>query len=119
MNDIAVVIGATGLVGRALTDRLAVADHVGQVITLTRRPADQQSAKVVNRVVDFDRLEQYASLFRAGRLFSCLGTTRKQAGSVAAQRKVDLDYQYQAAKLAAENGVCHYLLNTYFDFPVQ
>ncbi len=110
MNDIAVVIGATGLVGRALTDRLAAADHVGQVVTLTRRPADRQSAKVINQVVDFDRLEQYAPLFRAARFFSCLGTTRKQAGSIAAQRKVDFDYQYRAAELAAENGVRHYLL---------
>ena len=39
-----------------------------------------------------------------------MGTTRKQAGSIAAQRKVDLDYQYRAAQLAAERGVGHYLL---------
>jgi len=61
-------------------------------------------------VVDFDCLEEYAEFFNADFLFSCLGTTRKQAGSVAAQRKVDLDYQYNAAQLAASNGVGHYLL---------
>ena len=43
-------------------------------------------------------------------MFSCLGTTKKQAGSIEAQRVVDYDYQWQAAQLAAANGVKHYLL---------
>jgi uncharacterized protein YbjT (DUF2867 family) len=64
MNSPAVVIGATGLVGKALTDRLAAAGHIHRVVTLTRRPADHPGAKVENRVVDFDRLEAYAPLFR-------------------------------------------------------
>lgn len=110
MGKTAVVIGATGLVGRALVDQLAHAGHIEKVITLTRRPAGHASATVFNHVVDFDHLEDYGSLFSADFLFSCLGTTRKQAGSIAAQRKVDLDYQFKAAQLAAENGVPHYLL---------
>lgn len=110
MGNTAIVIGATGLVGRALTDQLADADHVGKIITLTRRPAEHPHSKVHNRIVDFDHLENDAASFDADLLFSCLGTTRKQAGSIAAQRKVDLDYQYKAAQLAADNGVRHYLL---------
>lgn len=110
MDSRAIVIGATGLVGRALTDQLAEADHIAQVITLTRRPAEHASARVDNHVVDFDRLENHGDLFKADLLFSCLGTTRKQAGSLAAQRQVDVDYQYLAAQLAAANGVGHYLL---------
>jgi uncharacterized protein YbjT (DUF2867 family) len=110
MDNTAIVIGATGLVGRSVTDRLADADHIRKVITLTRRPAGHSCSKVYNQVVDFDHLADFASSFRADMLFSCLGTTRKQAGSIAAQRKVDLDYQYQAAQLAANQGVRHYLL---------
>ena len=107
---IAIVIGATGLVGRALTDQLAAANHVKEIITLTRRPAQHPSIKVRNHVVDFEQLEKYADLFKADLLFSCLGTTRKQAGSISAQRRVDLDYQYKSAQLAADRGVGHYLL---------
>ncbi|MBV1931406.1 MAG: NAD(P)H-binding protein [Porticoccaceae bacterium] len=110
MNKRAIVIGATGLVGRALTDQLAEVEHVSEVVTLTRRPAEHPSAKVKNHVVDFDDLDSCAELFSADILFSCLGTTRKQAGSLASQRRVDLDYQYKAAQLAVENGVGHYLL---------
>lgn len=110
MNQTAIVIGATGLVGRALTERLATAGHVERIVTLTRRPAPHGEAKVLNQVVDFDRLEGYAEAFRGDIFFSCLGTTRKQAGSRHAQRVVDLAYQYRAARLAADQGVRHYLL---------
>lgn len=110
MDNAAIVVGATGLVGGALTDHLANADHIHKVTTLTRRPAAHPSPKVENRVVKFNRLEDERAFFQADLLFSCLGTTRKQAGSIEAQRKVDVDYQYQAARLAANNGVRHYLL---------
>jgi uncharacterized protein YbjT (DUF2867 family) len=110
VNKRAIVIGATGLVGCALTDQLAEAEHIAEVTTLTRRPARHPSAKIKNHVMDFDDLDSCAELFSADYLFSCLGTTRKQAGSLAAQRRVDLDYQYKAAQLAVDNGVGHYLL---------
>ena len=110
MDNVALVVGATGLVGRALTDKLGRAGHIKAVVTLTRRPAPHVSSKVSNHIVDFDRLEDDAALFQAELLFSCLGTTRRQAGSIDARRKVDLDYQYRVARLAAEHGVRHYLL---------
>ena len=110
MGKTAIVIGATGLVGSALVNHLADADHIDKVITFTRRPVKHSSVKIFNQVVDFDSLEDFASLFSSDYLFSCLGTTKKQAGSVKAQRKVDLDYQFNAARLAADNGVHHYLL---------
>lgn len=110
MGKIAIVVGATGLVGKALVEKLVNADHVSEVITLTRRPAEHPSPKVHNNVIDFDQIENYVSSFNGDLMFSCLGTTRKQAGSIAAQRQVDLEYQYKAAQLALSNGVKHYLL---------
>ena len=110
MNNIAIVIGATGLVGSALVNKLTTAEHVEKIITLTRRPSNHASSKVENHVVNFNQLEDDASLFKGDFLFSCLGTTRSQAGSIAAQREVDLEYQFKAAQLATQNGVSHYLL---------
>lgn len=110
MNKTAIVIGATGLIGQALVDQLAAADFIGRVVTLTRRPAGHPSGKVHNQVVRFEHLEAHAEVFSGDMLFSCLGTTRKQAGSIAAQRVIDVDYQFKAAQLAAGQGVPHYLL---------
>jgi uncharacterized protein YbjT (DUF2867 family) len=110
MGKKAIVIGASGLVGSAVVDQLARTDSIDEIITLTRKVFPHSSSKVFNQVVDFDNLDNYVQFFSADFLFSCLGTTVKQAGSIAEQRKVDLDYQFEAAELAANNGVAHYLL---------
>jgi uncharacterized protein YbjT (DUF2867 family) len=110
MEKVAIVIGATGLVGRSLVAQLVEATQITEVVTLTRRPFESASPKVRNQVVKFDQLEESATLFRGDLFFSCLGTTRKQAGSIKAQRQVDLEYQYRAAQLAARSGVRHYLM---------
>jgi uncharacterized protein YbjT (DUF2867 family) len=110
----ALVIGATGLIGRYLVDELITSDTFSKVITLTRKPLLIDSNKFENHVIDFAQLEQspelYSELFSVDALFSCLGTTKKQVGSIQAQRKVDLDYQYEAARIARQQGVAEYFL---------
>lgn len=106
----AIVIGATGLIGSAVVDRLAASDHISKVVTLTRRSSPHSSVKVINHVVDFENLQVNSLFESADILFSCLGTTLKQAGSIEGQRKIDLDYQYAIAELAANGGIKHYLL---------
>ena len=110
MSKIAIVIGATGLVGSELVDCLAAHDNVNEVRTITRRPMHHESDKVLNHVVDFSQLDDCAHLFKGDFLFSCLGTTKALAKTIEAQRTVDLDYQFQAAELAKSNNVGHYLL---------
>jgi len=110
MGKIAIVVGATGLVGSHLVEQLEAADHVSKVLAVTRRSVEYQSTKIENVSIEFDRLEDYADLFRGDMLFSCLGTTIRQAGSIEAQRIVDYDYQYSVAMMSAEQGVDHYFL---------
>lgn len=106
----ALVIGATGLVGSALVKRLLNECDCVQVISLSRRKLTLTHDKLVQHQVEFDKLVGYRELFSADVMFSCLGTTKKQAGSIAAQRRVDFDYQLQAAELAKSMGVQHLLL---------
>jgi len=106
----AIVIGATGLIGSHLVEQLAQSQHVAQVKAINRRQIDYEHAKIENIIVDYANLSDYAEAFNGDCLFSCLGTTLKQAGSIAAQRKVDVDYQYTAAQLAKEQGVQNYFL---------
>lgn len=110
MSKTAIVLGATGLVGAEVVKHLDSLEAITKIIAITRRPVEYSSSKIENQVIEFERLSDYADVFNGDMMFSCLGTTVKQAGSIAAQRVVDLDYQYQAAKLSAENGVNHYLL---------
>jgi uncharacterized protein YbjT (DUF2867 family) len=109
-NKTAIVIGATGLIGSNLVRLLIEAEHVGRIIVITRRAIKYASEKVENHVINFAQIGDHRDLFVGDILFSCLGTTAKQAGSIKAQRLVDLEYQYNAALIASEQGVSHYLL---------
>ncbi|MBV7317433.1 NAD(P)H-binding protein [Shewanella sp. NIFS-20-20] len=110
MGKRAIVLGATGVVGRALVEILSQSPAIESVTAISRRKVVYQRANIINQVIDFDRLNASAEVFNGDVLFSCLGTTAKLAGSKAKQRLVDVDYQYQAAQLAFQRGVNHYLL---------
>lgn len=101
----ALVIGATGAVGKDLVKLLLEDDAFGSVTLLVRRPVDVQSPKLTVHIVDFDRPEEWSNLVKGDVLFSCLGTTIKAAGSQDAQWKVDYTYQFEAAKAGRANGV--------------
>jgi uncharacterized protein YbjT (DUF2867 family) len=106
----AIVLGATGLVGKKLVGRLVNEQRIAKVVSITRRDVEYASEKVVNEVINFDNIEHYSHLFKGDIIFSCLGTTIKQAGTVQQQRKVDLEYQYKAAQISSTNNVEHYIL---------
>jgi uncharacterized protein YbjT (DUF2867 family) len=104
------MIGATGLVGSQLANLLLDDARFDKVIAFGRRKTGLSHPKLEEHVVDFEATEAWASLVKGDVAFSSLGTTRKQAGSLAAQKKVDYDYQLAFARAAASNGVPTYVL---------
>ena len=106
----ALVLGATGAIGKDLVEQLLQDYTFDRVDIFVRREVKIPSAKLVAHVVNFDHPEQWADRITGDVLFSCLGTTIKAAGSQDAQWKVDYTYQYNAAKAARENGVPMYVL---------
>ncbi len=106
----AVVLGGTGLVGHLLVQQLIEHPSYNQITLLLRRKDPLSHPKLTQHLIDFDRPDAWKELVRGDVLFSALGTTRKVAGSKAAQFKVDHDYQLWAAQAAARNGVSHYVL---------
>lgn len=106
----ALVLGATGLVGRHCLNVLLADDAYGRVVTLGRRALERSHPKLTHHIVDLNDLAAHGACFAVHDVFCCLGTTMKQAGSKAAFRRVDFDYAYEAAKLASEAGAEQYLL---------
>ena len=101
----AVMIGATGLVGSQLLAQLLDDDRFSKVISFSRRNTEKTSTKLDERIVDFDTPDAWSPFVTGAVAFSALGTTIGQAGSQAAQKKVDYTYQFEFAKTAAKNGV--------------
>ena len=107
----AIILGATGAIGRDLVQELLQDDSVTELYLLVRRiPEGLSSLKLKIQVLDFDQPDQWPELPEADVLFSCLGTTLRDAGSQAAQYRVDYGYQYEVARRAAARGVPHYVL---------
>ena len=106
----AILIGATGATGRDLLQLLLNDNEVESVAIFVRRVPDIEHEKLTVHTIDFEKPEEWSRLVKGDVLFSCLGTTRKDAGSKEAQWKVDYDYQYHFAKIARENGVKSLLL---------
>ena len=106
----ALVIGATGAVGKDLMKMLLEDASFESVTVFVRRPLGLENPKLNVHIVDFDRPGDWRHLLCGDVLFSCLGTTIRAAGSQDAQWKVDYTYQLEAAKAARENGVGTYVL---------
>ena len=104
------LIGATGATGSDLLDLLLQDNEVESVDVFVRRHPVIEHAKLKVYVIDFEKPAEWSHLVKGDVLFSCLGTTLKDAGSKTAQWKVDYDYQYQFAKTARDNGVGCYVL---------
>jgi uncharacterized protein YbjT (DUF2867 family) len=91
MSIRALVIGATGLVGRDLVRRLAARSDVSEVVALVRRdPGARPSTKVSYRVVDFDRLEHLDDAFSVDAVFTALGTTLAKTRDKAEYRNIEV-----------------------------
>jgi uncharacterized protein YbjT (DUF2867 family) len=101
---IALLAGATGLVGRALLPMLLASKYYQRVHVLVRRtpPDIKASAKLRIHQVDFARLP--AEFPKVDDVFIALGTTIKVAGSQAAFRQVDFDFVVNAARAAKAAG---------------
>jgi len=108
----ALLLGATGLVGRELLTQLATEPACTSITVLARRPLPPAALgpKVEARVVDFDHLEQAGDLPPVDAVFCTLGTTIRQAGSQQRFREVDFGYPLAVAKLALARGARHFLL---------
>lgn len=101
----ATVFGATGLVGKQLVEQLAENDAYEKILVANRRKIDYENDKITSMVIDFNRLEDYASLFEVNHLFICLGTTIKKAGSKENFKKVDFELPKEISKLSAKYSV--------------
>ena len=105
MLKTALVLGATGLVGKSLVEQLCQDNRYQTVTCLLRKPLPKDffkttSTKVQPIVVDFENLQDYQGYFTCDHVYVCLGTTIKKAGSKQAFRKIDFEYVHVAAQLA-------------------
>lgn len=101
MEKTAVIIGATGAVGKEILKEILVDDFYNKVYILGRQSigelADEE--RLTKIIVDFENLNFDISILEDADVFASLGTTIKIAGSKENQRKIDVDYTVNFSKL--------------------
>lgn len=103
-NRIAILAGATGLVGGRILAGLLADPRVAAVHSLGRKVLPIQHPKLTAHVVDFAALP---ALPAADEVYLALGTTIKIAGGQAAFRAVDFDANLAVARAALAAGARH------------
>ena len=97
------VVGATRLVGSHVLQQALADPTVLRVIAPTRRSLVPHP-KLLNPLVDFERLPEDADWWAVDAVVCALGTTLRVAGSRAAFYKVDHDHPLEVACLARRHG---------------
>lgn len=107
----AVVIGATGLVGRELLKQLNQLESCEQIVAIVRQEDEQlkKLQKVEQLVMNDFLLINDQDVHGFSHAFSCLGSTIKKAGSKANFYSIDFEINAHFADLFSETDT-HYIL---------
>ena len=111
------LLGSTGLVGKNVLRLLARLDQIQHVYCPVRTVPQfselgisEGSSKVDFEQINFESHEKLrAGFLGCDAVICCIGTTRKKAGSKAAQEKIDLRLPLSLAAIAKKEGVKHFL----------
>lgn len=106
----AIVIGATGLVGKHLTVKLLSDNRYSTIKIFVRHSININNPKLEEHIVTFDEIDKWKNKIHGDELYSAMGTTIRKAKSKKLQYKIDVTYQFEFAKAAAENGVDGFFL---------
>lgn len=109
-TKVALLAGASGLVGSYVLEGLLDAPDFSRVYAITRRPLGREHARIANRIVQFDKLESQLQGLTCHVAFCCLGSTRREAGSDDEFYKVDVEYVLAFARAARKAGAQRFIV---------
>ena len=101
----AILLGATGLTGGILLQKLLEDERYEKVKIFTRKPIQIESAKIEENLIDLFELNLFSDLFKADEVFCCIGSTQSKTPDNEVYRKVDFGIPATAAKLSKKNSI--------------
>ena len=101
----AIIIGATGLTGGLLLEKLLKDSSFEKIKLFSRSSVNIADSKIEEYLIDMLHLENYSDEFKADVIFCCIGTTKAKTPDKEIYKKIDYGIPVTAAKLAKKNGV--------------
>ena len=101
----AIILGATGLTGSTLLQKLLKDDRYSKIKLFSRSPIGVKNDKIEEHLVDLFELEKYESEFTADEVFCCIGTTQAKTPDDDTYHRIDYGIPVEAARLAKKNNI--------------
>lgn len=103
----ALLLGATGLVGSHILERLIASPDYDRIVAPVRRSTGTSSDKVIEVPFDAEGAADWVPPVPIDHAFIAFGTTKKRAGSIDAQREIEVKLPRLYAERLKELGVRH------------
>lgn len=110
MPKTAILLGATGLTGGILLEKLLADNLFEKVILFSRSSVGVTHPKLEEHLIDLFQLEKHSSDFKADVVFCCIGTTKSKTPNKETYRKIDYGIPVTAATLCKQNGIDRFIV---------
>lgn len=110
MKKTAIILGASGLTGGLLLDKIIADDRYETIKLFSRSKIVGLPNKVQQFIGNLLELDQFKNDFTADEVYCCIGTTAKKTPDKTMYKNIDYGIPVAAAKLAKENGIPTYLV---------
>lgn len=101
----AILLGASGLIGRELLTLLLNDPTFSMVTIIVRKKLPIENEKLRQIIADFSTIETCKNYLKGDVIFSCLGSTKKKTPNRDIYYQIDHDYPLHVAKTARSQGI--------------
>lgn len=109
MSKTAIILGATGLTGGILLEKILSDPMFEKVVLFSRSSVGVTHPKLEEHLIDLLQLKNYADVFKGDVVFCCVGTTKAQTPDKETYRKIDYGIPVTAAKLCVQNKIDRFI----------
>jgi len=110
MGKTAIILGASGLTGHLVLDKLLVDNRYSKIKIFSRKSIKNRNPKIIEKTGNLIELEMFKEDFKADEVYCCIGTTAKKTPDKEVYKRIDYGIPVKAAKLCVENGIDTFLV---------
>ena len=110
MKKSAIILGATGLTGSTLLQKLIKDDRYENIKLFSRAKIEGLPKKVTQYIGNLLKLEEFKENFIADEVYCCIGTTAKKTPNKMLYKQIDYGIPVTAAKLSKDNNINAFLV---------
>ena len=110
MKKTAIILGATGLTGSILLEKLLNDNRYENIKLFSRKKIEGLPKKVQQFIGNILELETFKDDFKADEVFCCIGTTVKKTPNKETYKRIDFGIPVTAAKLSKENNISTFIV---------